>query len=59
MKTPGQARRWRQLYEAGLNLGETETNARYYADKALERELESGDWRVAPASAEATANDTP
>lgn len=59
MMTPGNARRWRQLYEAGLNLGESESNARFYATKALEQELKSGNWKVLPESAEAIANDHP
>lgn len=57
--TPGNRRRWQQLYEAGLNLGESEANAAFYATKALERELETGEYRVVPQSTEAIANDVP
>jgi len=53
MLTPGNSRRLRQLTEAALNLGMSQSDARHYAAKALEREMETGDWRITPRSAEA------
>lgn len=58
MHAPGNRRRFDQLYNAALNLGMSESDARFYADKALTEELRTGEWRVTPQSAEALANDT-
>lgn len=52
MMKPGSLRRFRQLYEAALNLGMSESDANHYANDALKRELEHGDWQVVPQSAE-------
>ncbi len=59
MDSPGNIRRFRQLYEAALNLGMSESDARYYASDTLNKELSTGEWRVSPQSAEAKANDVP
>lgn len=52
-------RRLRQLREAAINLGMSQAAAAYYAAKALEREEETGDWRVVPRCTEGIANDVP
>jgi hypothetical protein len=57
MLTPGNKRRFRQLFEAALNLGMREDHAAFYATEALKCELESGSWMIAPESAEAWLND--
>lgn len=54
MLTPGNNRRFRQLYEAALNLGMRPEHARHYAAEALKREMEMGDWHITPRSAEAS-----
>lgn len=53
MLLPGNRRRLHQLTEAGLNLGMSKSDARHYAAEALKREMEIGDWRIVPQSAEA------
>lgn len=53
MLTPGNRRRLKQLREAALNLGMSESHANHYAIETLNRELEIGDWMVVPKSAEA------
>lgn len=55
----GSQRRLIQLYEAALNLGMGDSDAKFYAQQALERETANGEWRVVPRSAEALANDCP
>lgn len=56
MMKPGNRRRFEQLYEAALNLGMTANHAKFYATEALNKELEIGEWQVAPQSAEGTVN---
>lgn len=53
MLTPGNQRRFRQLYEAALNLDMSKSDAQHYATEALNKELEAGDWQVVPQCAEA------
>jgi hypothetical protein len=48
--TPGNHRRLLQLYQAALNLGMSETDAKFYSQSALDRETASGDWCVVPRS---------
>lgn len=50
--TPGNRRRFLQLYEAALNLGMSKNEANHYANDALKRELEHGDWQVVAKSTE-------
>lgn len=53
MLLPGERRRFRQLTEAALNLGMSHKDAQHYAIEALKREMQIGDWRIVPQSAEA------
>lgn len=55
----GDERRFRQLVDAALNLGMRLADAEFYARDALAREKMSGEWRIAPRSAEALANEGP
>lgn len=50
---PGNRRRLEQLREAALNLGMRDEDARHYAEKAMIREMQSGDWNIVPQSTEA------
>ena len=51
--------RFKQLYNAALNLGMKAEHAEFYARDALAKEKEHGEWNVVPRSAEALANDCP
>jgi hypothetical protein len=57
--SPGNKRRYAQLYDAALNLGMSKQDAQFYATQALAKELAHGDWKVVPISTEALANDAP
>jgi len=57
--TPGNKRRFQQLYSAALNLGMSKSAAQFYATQALVKELEQGEWRITPQSTEALANSGP